>query len=127
MERGQVWGGVARHQRFRAGGPKCSGVSAPSRRTLKIGLSDVHLSRPQISRAKDILEPLNNSSQIQIDLHIHLQFLCPFPASPPVSGSWEKVASGSGGEAAECVTRDPRHPHFLIMAPTYQAGQAGEP
>lgn len=108
MECGQVWGGAARHQCLRAGAPKCSGVSAPSRRTLKIGLSDVHLSRPQISRAKNILEPLNNSGQIQIGFQIRLQFLCPFPASPPVSGSWEKVASR--GRQSKLVTVSLRTP-----------------
>jgi hypothetical protein len=59
------------------GGPKCSGVSAPSHRNLKIGLGDVHLGRPQLAGAKNILEALNNSSRIQIDFSVHLQLLCP--------------------------------------------------
>lgn len=72
-------------------GPKCTGVSAPSHRTLKIGRR--RCPSPQTTAcpgAKKKSEPLNNSSQTQIDFPVKWAALCPFPRPPPCPGAGSK-------------------------------------
>ncbi|XP_047401161.1 endonuclease V isoform X4 [Sciurus carolinensis] len=102
---------------------KCSGVSAPSRRALKIGRGDVHLGRPQLIRAKNILEPLNNSSQIQIDFAVHLRASVPLPSPPACLGTGTEWRRGIGWPGLWVSPRTPQgSPMTSGTAGTARAG-----